>query len=458
MFNNKWNNKSAINNNAENTNKALNSMYFYPSKQNIPIALRTMLIRSVLLPIASYGGEIFGMSQARAAKLQTVIDEACRRVVHAIKSVALTRLREELRITHITGNKKWVSRFETAASYGSAGKVLEIRARAKDKSKISEWISKNDIGFSRNLTDLELLYPEHSSGIQKIIKIRIGCFNTALKLAKSRTLAEEYLNKCLFCNKFEPETVEHYLFKCSKWANQRQSILGEYISQPNLIVPGLTCSKLLAVKIVLSTAQFLTATYTTRAINFKELIVAPASWTQSRNGMETLVDYKKKKAYLFADNAVVFADNMQVNASKCGVMGVGDSTNMLFTLQHDVVPQVEKALHSMYYYLSSRKVPLVLRAMLISLVLLPMATYGGELFGMSIAQSTKLQKIIDNACRTVMGCGSSIALSRLCEELKIATVNTRTAVARKRAYYKWPTLNTWMPALMAALIKSQLST
>ncbi|PVU87375.1 hypothetical protein BB561_006367 [Smittium simulii] len=142
---------------------------------NIPIALRTMLIRSVLLPIASYGGEIFGMSQAR------------------------------------------------------------------------DW----------------------------------------------------------------QKTVEHYLFKCSKWADQRQSILGEYISQPNLIVPGSTCSKLLgtllggelkfnyagilknastpAVKSVLFTAQFLTATSTTRAITFKELIVAPASWTQSRNGMETLV-------------------------------------------------------------------------------------------------------------------------------------------------------------------------
>ncbi|PVU89074.1 hypothetical protein BB561_005565 [Smittium simulii] len=90
-----------------------------------------------------------------------------------------------------------------------------------------------------------------------------------------------------------------------------------------------------------------------------------------------------------------------------------------------------KALHSMCHYLSSRKVPLVLRAMLIRSVLLPMATYGGELFGMSIARSTKLQNIIGNACRAVMGCGSSTALSRLRDELKIATVNTKTAVARE---------------------------
>ncbi|PVU87771.1 hypothetical protein BB561_006185 [Smittium simulii] len=91
-------------------------------------------------------------------------------------------------------------------------------------------------------------------------------------------------------------------------------------------------------------------------------------------------------------------------------------------------------------------------------VLLPMATYGGELFGMSMARGTKLQSIIDNACRAVMGCGSSTTLTRLRDELKIATVNTKTAVARKRAYYKWPTLNTWMPALMAAPMKSRLST
>ncbi|PVU94432.1 hypothetical protein BB561_002550 [Smittium simulii] len=96
--------------------------------------------------------------------------------------------------------------------------------------------------------------------------------------------------------------------------------------------------------------------------------------------------------------------------------------------------------------------------MLIRSVLLPKATYGGELFGMSIARSTKLQSIIDNVCRAVMGCGSSTALSRLRDKLKIATVNTKTAVARERAYYKWPTLNTWMPALMAAPMKSRLST
>ncbi|PVU87440.1 hypothetical protein BB561_006329, partial [Smittium simulii] len=263
---------------------------------------------------------------ARAAKLQTVIDEACRRVVHAGKSVALTRLREKLRIIPVNTRAsalrerayyKWLtlntwiadlidnpfknrlSTWITGTKNGTADleqlEVMGVLEKAKDKSKISEWISNNDIGFSRNLTDLELLYPEHSSGIQKIIKIRIGCFNTALKLAKSKTLAEEYLNKCPFCNKFEPETMGHYLFKCSKWADQRQSILGEYISQPNLIVPGSTCSKLLgmllggelkfnyagilknastpAVKNGLSTAQFLTATYTTRAINFKELIV-----------------------------------------------------------------------------------------------------------------------------------------------------------------------------------------
>ncbi|PVU89594.1 hypothetical protein BB561_005275 [Smittium simulii] len=80
--------------------------------------------------------------------------------------------------------------------------------------------------------------------------------------------------------------------------------------------------------------------------------------------------------------------------------------------------------------------------------LLPMATYGGELFGMSVARSNQLQRIIDNACCIVLGCGNSTALSRIRDELKIATVNIRTAVARERAYYKWPTLKTWMPEVM----------
>ncbi|PVU90249.1 hypothetical protein BB561_004962 [Smittium simulii] len=202
------------------------------SKQNIPISLRTMLIRSVVLPITSY-------------------DEARIRIVHTGKSIALTRLREELRITPVNTKassliERAYYKFGTAGSYGSNRKVLEIRDRTKDKSKISEWISNNDIGFSKNLTDLELLYPEHSSRIKKMIKIRIGCFTTSPKLSKSKPLVEEYLNK------FNVQPC-YYFKKCQ---------------HP-------------VVKSMLSTAQFLATTLITRTIAFEGLLADLTSQPES---------------------------------------------------------------------------------------------------------------------------------------------------------------------------------
>ncbi|OLY78617.1 RNA-directed DNA polymerase from mobile element jockey [Smittium mucronatum] len=349
MFNDKWNHRSVINNNSENSRRAMNGMYFFLGNKNIPIALRATLIRSVLIPIATYGGELFGMSKARTSKLQTVIDTASRLVIGSGKTIALHRLREELKLTTVytktavarerafykwptlktwitdlieypmksrldtwvSGTRRWTKRFCDHSAPGETLKYLDRRTRANEYSVISNWLKSSGIGRIRNVTGLELIFPENSKGIQEIIKIRTGLFRTAMKLAKSKIIDRKYLQLCPFCKNNVPESVEHLILECSKWTQQRQEHLGEFLPTINHHLPGSTRIWLLgrllggeliyttsgirknsdkpAVRAVLGTASFLSATTITRTITLHELIGAPTSWTQSRNGMETLV-------------------------------------------------------------------------------------------------------------------------------------------------------------------------
>ncbi|PVU87603.1 hypothetical protein BB561_006263 [Smittium simulii] len=67
-------------------------------------------------------------------------------------------------------------------------------------------------------------------------------------------------------------------------------------------------------------------------------------------GINILAVINNISGLLFTGDAVVDADisswtkqcEMQVSASKCDVMGVRTSISMMFTMQHDLVPQVEQ--------------------------------------------------------------------------------------------------------------------
>ncbi|OMJ08466.1 hypothetical protein AYI69_g11049, partial [Smittium culicis] len=53
------------------------------------------------MPIGCYGGETFGMSEARCKPIQSEIDKAIRIVANVGKSAAMERIRDELGITSV---------------------------------------------------------------------------------------------------------------------------------------------------------------------------------------------------------------------------------------------------------------------------------------------------------------------------------------------------------------------
>ncbi|PVU96642.1 hypothetical protein BB561_001040 [Smittium simulii] len=331
MFNNSWNHKSAVKNNADNTRKALHSMYYYLSSRKVPLVLRAMLIRSVLLPMATYGGELFGMimGYGSSAALSRLRDELKIATVNTKTAVARERayykwptlntwmpalmaapMKSRLS-TWVSGTTKWVKRYCQGMVPGRTAKALALRARKNDKSKITAWIDQIMAGRIRSVGLLELVYPEYSQSIQSIIKIRSGYFNTMLKAGQSQNSGQakiadsKYLDHCPCCNMDVAESIEHMIFECTQWSNQRTSTIGTQFPNVNLLVASSTRTRLLgtllggelvistaglrqlqsstpAVSNVLSMVHFMSAIFTPRAIILNRIMGAPTSWTQSR--------------------------------------------------------------------------------------------------------------------------------------------------------------------------------
>ncbi|PVU91167.1 hypothetical protein BB561_004543, partial [Smittium simulii] len=312
MFNNKWNQQSIINNNAENIKKALNSMYFYLSKQNIPIALRTMLIRSVLLPIASYGGEIFGMSQARTS--------------------------------------------------------FEIDVK-ESHSYTFPTVYKAEIKFKkrRRRTDSER---------------RALPTNSVSDTNQIRQLILWQLNSATYLTEITPEMVTKFTEDEDNLGKKKRLSRGNSTIAPH---------------------SFVLVSIVCRLTN--------APWGEGPAQLHIAL----QKVSSWAEQW-----EMQVNASKCGVMGICASTNCCSQCS---IMWSRKLSNQIFGLDVQQKLEPQVG------FLLPVAAYDGELFGMNMSWGTKIKSIIDNACRAVMDCDSSAALFRLRDKLKIATVNTRTAVA-----------------------------
>ncbi|ELQ74836.1 putative RNA-directed DNA polymerase (reverse transcriptase), Non LTR Retrotransposon protein, partial [Trachipleistophora hominis] len=202
---------------------------------------------------------------------------------------------------------------------------------------------------------------------------------------------------------------------------------------------------------------------------------------------------------LFADDAVVLAEsahelqsNLQrisdwcerwrisLNIEKCGlvVFGPGEARNMCYRgqslpvvasytyLGHPLMPDLDlnvviqdrkekaiRAYHGMRPFLTRNFVPAPIKMLLVKSVLLPIATYGCELYGMSTSRLAHLQRVIDHALKDILSCSSSYCRNPAYEELRIDCVAMRAAKLRTHAFLKWKTSRTTFGELMNQTFK-----
>ncbi|PVU88374.1 hypothetical protein BB560_006376 [Smittium megazygosporum] len=232
-----------------------------------------MVLKSVLIPIGTYGGELFGMSEQRCKPIQRVADNALRVIANVGKSAPMHRIRQEMGVTSIntrasdlrerayfkyptlrtwisdlvkqpirsqtstwvTGTARWMKRYCQTAGRGNTVKALQHRYTVNDKTKISACIKAHNMRDTGSWMDLQMRHPDIKLGLQDIGKIRMGCYWTAQRLAKAGLIPKMYIERCPFCNKNTPETIEHMLIECFRWNSigmkQQYSTFQDYTEQ-----------------------------------------------------------------------------------------------------------------------------------------------------------------------------------------------------------------------------------
>ncbi|OMJ11783.1 RNA-directed DNA polymerase from mobile element jockey [Smittium culicis] len=101
IMNSKWDVSGTTKNNKIKVRKAVHAAYSFMRRSDVLAALKIKFINSVLMPIGCYGGETFGMSEARCKSIQMEIDKAIRMVANVGKSAAMERIRDEMGITSV---------------------------------------------------------------------------------------------------------------------------------------------------------------------------------------------------------------------------------------------------------------------------------------------------------------------------------------------------------------------
>ncbi|OMJ10991.1 hypothetical protein AYI70_g9970, partial [Smittium culicis] len=101
IMNSKYDVSKTIKNNKNKVRKAVYASYSFLRRSDVLTALKIKFTNSVLMPIGCYGGEAFGMSEARCKPIQSEIDKVIRMVANVGKSAAMERIRDELGITSV---------------------------------------------------------------------------------------------------------------------------------------------------------------------------------------------------------------------------------------------------------------------------------------------------------------------------------------------------------------------
>ncbi|WUR03787.1 pol polyprotein [Vairimorpha necatrix] len=115
----------------------------------------------------------------------------------------------------------------------------------------------------------------------------------------------------------------------------------------------------------------------------------------------------------------------------------------------------KKAFGAMYYLLSRKDMPVFVKTLALKVKLQAILTYGAEVWGMSTARCKGIQRIMNAACRIIVGGGKNASMDRIRSELGVKSVANIAAVKRARAVAKWPGCKTWISTLSNSHFRSR---
>ena len=246
----------------------------------IPIWIRIKTVKGAVVPVLTFGGELWGMDNKRAHQPQIVLDKALRAIarltpnslstssaalgleygitpIAAMSAAARTRARKKfptlrtviadlIESPPVTRKRSWVSETNVwLQKYGGIARDTHDPTKASKWVKTDQWEkynlasnSKSSRFFVRHQmeeTNHYLKYstciPSIAAGIESLSSIRVGVMRGAIHLALIGAISPEFRYKCPCCGELFPggETPEHILMECSRWAIARDAFLGSTI-------------------------------------------------------------------------------------------------------------------------------------------------------------------------------------------------------------------------------------
>ncbi|OMJ13360.1 hypothetical protein AYI70_g8544 [Smittium culicis] len=140
IMNSKWEVSGTIKKNKNKVRKAVYAAYSFLRRSDVLTALKIKFINSMLMPIGCYGGETFGMSEARCKPIQSEIDKAIRMVANVGKSAAMERIRDELGISSVFMRTN-TSRESAYYKWPTSKKWIADLIKAPMKARMANWVT-----------------------------------------------------------------------------------------------------------------------------------------------------------------------------------------------------------------------------------------------------------------------------------------------------------------------------
>ena len=133
-----------------------------------------------------------------------------------------------MRKTWVMETAKWVTKLKENAEYKIPRSAGRFGSALVEKAYLL-----NRYDETQDYVSLSKDLPSIAMGIHLLFRLRIQAFLFAPKMAAMGTLPTQFLRECPCCLASEPETPEHFLLKCSRFASERE-ILADFLSQPDV--------------------------------------------------------------------------------------------------------------------------------------------------------------------------------------------------------------------------------
>lgn len=267
--------------------KATHSLRPALTNSSIPLAVKVLMIKSLILPIAAWGGELLGMHKVRAHPTQKLVHQAIRWAlygdragkgraamstlswdlgippVHAIRSSYRTRAYHKFssvktwaailsqhpfrhpRDTWLSGTRRWLTKEKvTATAAKPAKQAIWAKSLATDKTLSTARYRAAGFESTQRFVRLALPHPADAIGIRWLVRHRTHAVWNATSAVQAGLLQRQWKGRCPSCEMDEVDDGTHLLLRCPTFSSERALYIRPLVRKLARKCPGSSANEM----------------------------------------------------------------------------------------------------------------------------------------------------------------------------------------------------------------------